>query len=240
MEIKNSSKILAEFYDNYNKVHGTTNVSFNKIKAADIATSLLIKYKKYISVEDLNSVKNKVAEINEYLRGDTTVLFGYTSSGLHIVALMDRLDNAASEYEPICNLVRGDPNETKLFSDMILNNGCFSIDIYIEDLRNIRDSFEVKVDTVGINGEKLIFTDEIKEISDNTKHTLKKYKRKLESKDGTYNNKTWRLIAADKFINFLRVTVDNENIELLGMASDKYFYDDEKAYTSGNNKDTGN
>lgn len=219
-----AEKLLKEFNEYYENMQEDDKIHYNRIMAADRATGLLCIYKDYITPDELKDVKNKANTINNIGIGHCTVSFGYTESGLHITALRDMQDNSSMKYEKLCNFLRQNNQEVAMFTDLYFNHECFLSDVYIENLKNQRETFNVKLDSILIDGPEFKMAKEVKNLDDKTKEALKKYNRTIEPKDGIYRNRTWRLIATEKISDFLRIYVDNEKIDLVSEASDKQNY----------------
>lgn len=217
-----AQKLLQEFNVYYKKLKNNENVPYNRIMAADRATGLLTVYKDYISSDELKKIRSKLNKINED-SWSAAVSFGYTSSGLHIISIMDMENNGTYNYERAYDSIRGCDSEDKLMEDMF-NAGCTASDIYIEDLRGRRNSFTVYATPVFLDGTIFKIIPEEKDISESTNKVLNDYNRHIESKDGVYKNKEWRLFATASIYSFLSIYVDNEKIDLASDASDIQYY----------------
>ena len=219
-----AEKLLSEFNEYYKKMQSGDDTTFNRIMAADRATGLLCVYKDYISSKRLKDINNKAYIINKKI-GDSHVSFGYTTSGLHVIALITAgFTSNSINYESVCNKIRNTDQEINLIWDLQAKCNYQASDVFIEDLRNKRKKFDVNIDFVQIDGRSYIPKEEVKNVSDKAKEILKKYNRIMQSKNGNYVNKSWRLIAAPLksiyIYDFLRIYVDDEKLDLVTNASD--------------------
>ncbi|MBU5451502.1 hypothetical protein [Acetivibrio sp. MSJd-27] len=202
----------------YNQQNGR--IAYNRIMAADRATALLGVYKNYLSKEDLMFVESKKDEINNGMFANSRIHFGYTFSGLHIIALCEGLTNNSLMYEGACDKIRNLKDESSFFDEMH-NQGYFICDLFVEDLSNTRkDIGNLDVNLYWKNGsadpiERL----KILDFSEEDLNILKKYNRVIAKENELYENKSWHLLASQKYFDLVKVKVDNEEVELVDSIS---------------------
>ena len=199
----------------YNLSHNKT--AYNRIMAADRATALLGVYKDFISDEQLTFVSSKKDEINDGFFADSRVLFGYTASGLHFVALYRGITNNSMLYEGTCNKIRRLNDESTFFDDILYGDmGYWACDLFIEDLSQIRQS----VDSVDVEFYEWRSNDEnvqreiISDFSEEDRQFFEKYNRKISNPYGMLKVNEWSLFFTSRHFNRVRIIVDGEELWL--------------------------
>lgn len=196
----------------YNEERGRT--GYSRAMTIDRAQALLGVYREYIPEKDREFILSVKDEINWEIIS-SRVSFAYTNSGLHFIALREGVIKNSLFYRPLCDEIRGIKEESQFFSDMRSLNYTMC-DLYVEDLKASQESINVEVKLYASNGPDKPFKKTIAyNLIEDGLDILKEYDRQISQEGSAYQNKSWNLLACHGYFDIVKVTVDNEEFELV-------------------------
>ena len=227
-----ANQLLSEFYEYYNNMYnddivwendlGTSTIpyniehdktSYNRIMAADRATALLGVYRDYISQSDVEFIESVSEEINKHI-DQSLIRFGYSKSGLHIIAVLGDGAKNSIFYEPLCDKIRK-AKEMQFFDELLDSSGYYMCDIFVEDLSPLETSYDVDVKLALYNGtEEPIERILVNEFNEEDLAIFEKYQRSV-STDNSFKINEWNLFASKKFFDMVDVRINDEVVSLV-------------------------
>lgn len=208
-----ANKLLNDYKSIINLMK-TEPTTYNLIRALDKANGLLGVYRDYLKNEDLVWVQKNYEALKNTLGSFSTIYFGYSKSGLHIIALAQPLMSHNFNYKEVANKIRGDNKETDFLSEIYLKPRYYAIDLFVENLlgkpRNLNLDITV---SEGDESQKPIFDEKVKE---DIKDILDKYHREY-SPSKTISTGEWKLYIFKKDMGWPQIVIrcDNEIVKLV-------------------------
>jgi hypothetical protein len=225
-----AERLLTEFYAFYENMYnddiiyrdktnyeiGEGKNAYSRTMAMDRATALLGVYKEYVTQKDLDFITQKAEEINSKI-GMTSVSFAYTESGLHIIALSEGVTNNSLLYRPLCDKIRGFSDESAFFQEMNYEQRLMLCDVYVEDLKEARETISMDIDFyVSNGGDTPLKGEKVVDFSQESLSIFVKYNRQVPRFKNIFKNNEWQLFACTKsdYFDMININVDGEELRL--------------------------
>ena len=167
------------------------------VMASDRANGIISVYKPFIDQNQLKRIYAEKEEINGKLM-PSTVYTGYSSEGIHIIALAQPLITGNLGFSDTMNRIRGVKGEAVFLEEFMLlpKKAYYVLDLYVEDLMYSRNDFKVDDITVMDRTAGTSVHPIEKPVDDDLNKLLIKYDRKLDNSK-SLKNKTWKLFLFD-------------------------------------------
>ena len=228
-----AKKLLTEFYEFYNNMKNDDIVrrskfdydnkngktDFSRAMAIDRRIALLGVYRKYVPEKDLEFIESLKLVKNFGLTHRFSV--AYTNSGLRIISLKQGVVVSSIQYEPLCDQIRRNEQETEFFLKM-RDSGYYLCDIYIENLRDQQENFKLDVQLFSSNGpdEPFAFVRPIvTNVSEEGLNMLAKYNRTLHHGSGIFHTDHWYLFASENHCDMIKITMEDDESIVLNESS---------------------
>lgn len=183
------------------------------VKASDKANGLLGVYSAYLTAEELQWVANKQQMIVDKIGNSSPVYFGYAKDGFHVIVLAQPTTTPELYYMGAMGEIRGDPDEGNFLIDFWqkLGKNYYVLDVYVEDLMEIRKEFKLGISISDDGGIKYPIgypqDEKVNEI-------FRQYKRGSVDNHDTIKSGDWKLYFFEEVLGFpdIRITYDGEEI----------------------------
>jgi hypothetical protein len=187
--------------------------------AVGSAVGIVSVYANYFDDSEIEHLYEELSDRSSY---SDVFYFGYTHSGVRVMAFSHRFGSHSFYYYPFAQELLGDDKEGDLL-EFASFSGLDVYDIYVEDLTGSRTTFDMQVKFFAHASDEYT-SDPPHEFAPLTNPTgkakdfLEKYNRELAD-SGNFEFGTWNLFAPDYDVwefgnDFLRLVIDDEEIEL--------------------------
>ncbi|KPV61216.1 hypothetical protein QJ48_01030 [Paenibacillus sp. A3] len=219
-----AKKLLQEYKELVHELETNADSKDNQwrlIMAADKANGILNVYGDYLKDSDVDWVIENQKKLEGKLSSESPVYFGYSSSGIHVMAIRSS-ESGNQKYARLINSVRNDSNEAALLSTLLEEYNTAGFDVFVEDLTGSGTDPTMMIQSVKMeDGSIKKVAAPMTSISDELKAFLMKNNRMVE---GNIKDKTWKMFLFDKHDRMEQIIfahdnhytfLENNNLELI-------------------------